>query len=239
MEPTMKKGLAVLLCFCIAFLPAMSHAGARTTIPGFHKSFEPPIPKPKPTNGTGRAQPALDLTVAAKSKPKTASPLTVSSASPSSDTLPVAVMDNSGNIILGKGISSITVDSNQDKMVVTQGAQKAIQNWTSFNIGAKDEVDFVQKNSNYVCLNRIFDQNASQILGKLKAAGQVYLINQNGILFGKGSQVNVHTMIASSLNILDSDFLSGALNFQPGLPGNRQYQLSRRFRHKPRDHYYR
>ncbi len=224
----MKKALAVLLCLCIAFLPALSHAGARTTVPGFHKSFEPPIPKPNPPKGAATADPALDLTVAPKKqippfskggqggfyKPKAASSLNASSAPPSSDTLPVAVEDNSGNIILGYGIKSITVDSNQDKMVVTQSAQQAIQNWASFNIGADATVQFNQKNSSYICLNRIFDQDPSQIFGKLTAVGQIYLINQNGILFAPGSQLNVHTMIASSLNILDTDFMNGVLDFK-------------------------
>ena len=53
----------------------------------------------------------------------------------------------------------------------------------------------------------------TQIWGKLIANGQIYLINQNGILFEKGSQVDVHTLIASSLDIADSDFMNGTLNF--------------------------
>ncbi len=208
----MKRALALLLCLWIAFPPAMSQAGARTKIPGFYKSLEPPLPKPKLPSGMGTAQPVLDLTVAPKSNPKIASPLTASSASPSSDALPVAFLDSSGHIKLGKGISNITVDSN--KMDVTQSAQYAIQNWASFNIGANASVQFDQKNSSYICLNRIFDQNPSQIFGKLTALGQVYLINQNGILFGKGSQVNVYALTASSLNISDSDFMNRVLTFQ-------------------------
>ena len=69
----MKKVLVIFLCLWIAFLPAMGHAGAGTTIPGFYKSLAPPLPKPKPPNATGTAQPELELTVAPKSKPKTAS----------------------------------------------------------------------------------------------------------------------------------------------------------------------
>ena len=41
----------------------------------------------------------------------------------------------------------------------------------------------------------------SQILGSIQALGQVYLINQNGIIFGGSSQVNVNTLVASSLPI--------------------------------------
>src|SRR5262249_41154932 len=41
----------------------------------------------------------------------------------------------------------------------------------------------------------------SQISGSLTANGRIYLINQNGIMFGSGSQVNVASLVASSLNI--------------------------------------
>ena len=51
------------------------------------------------------------------------------------------------------------------------------------------------------------------IFGKLKADGKIYLINQNGILFGPGSQMNVNTLVASALNIKNSDFINGSLNF--------------------------
>jgi filamentous hemagglutinin family protein len=213
----MKRALAVLLCLGIAFLPAMSQAGAGTKVPGFYKSLLPPLPKLKLLNGTGETLPKLTLTVAAKSKPKTASAATPSPASTSSDTLPVAQTDNSGQIVLGQGISSISVDSSQDKMVIIQNTPHAIQNWSSFNIGANAWVQFDQKgNSSWVVLNRIFDLNPSLIFGKLTAEGQVYLINQNGILFGPGSQVNVHTLIASSLNISNSDFMNGVLHFTAG-----------------------
>src|SRR5208283_990523 len=204
----MKRALAVFLCVGIAFLPAISHAGAGTKIPGFYKSLLPPLPKPKLPNGTETTLPELNLTVTPKSKPKAASVPATSTSSLPSDTLPVAITDNSD-----QGISSI-ITVNSSKMVVTQNAPQAIQDWASFNISANAWVQFNQQgHTNWVCLNRIFDLNPSQIFGKLTADGQIYLINQNGILFGPGSQVNVHSLIASSLNISDFDFLNGNLNF--------------------------
>src|SRR5208337_1053320 len=62
-------------------------------------------------------------------------------------------------------------------------------------------------------LNRIWDNNPSLIFGKITADGRIYLINQNGILFGPGSQVNVNSLVASALNIHDADFLSNTLHF--------------------------
>jgi filamentous hemagglutinin family protein len=204
-----KRALAVFLCLGITFLPAISNAGAGAKIPGFDRAFLPPLPKPKTPDKAGAARPELKLTVDPKPKHKSASVL----ASSSPATLPVAVKDSSGNIILGPGISSISVNSNQNKMDVTQDAPRAIQNWSSFNISSNGWVQFEQPNSSSVALNRIFDLNPTQIFGKLTANGQIYLINQNGILFGRGSQVDVHTLIASTLNISDSDFMNGALNF--------------------------
>ncbi len=96
----------------------------------------------------------------------------------------------------------------------------AIIDWQSFNIGSNSSVNFYQRDnaapgnisgaphSNWACLNRIWDNNPSQIWGKLNADGQIYLINQNGILFGPGSQVNVYSLVASALNIRNIDFLS-------------------------------
>ena len=48
----------------------------------------------------------------------------------------------------------------------------------------------------------------SVINGILTATGRVFLINSNGILFGAGSSVNVGALLASTLNITDSNFLA-------------------------------
>ncbi|WP_435550429.1 filamentous haemagglutinin family protein [Desulfobacterium sp. N47] len=102
-----------------------------------------------------------------------------------------------------------------NKLVINQNKSKAIIDWQSFNIGKEAWTHFNQQgNTDWVALNRIYDQNPSQIFGKLTADGKVYLINQNGILFGVNSQVNVHSLIASSLNANDDDFLNGALKFK-------------------------
>src|SRR5579864_936644 len=59
----------------------------------------------------------------------------------------------------------------------------------------------------------ILDQNPSQILGSIIANGQVYLLNPNGIVFGKTATVNVGALFATSLNISNSDFMAGKLKF--------------------------
>ena len=49
----------------------------------------------------------------------------------------------------------------------------------------------------------------SAIHGNLSANGTVFLINPHGILFGRGSNVNVGGLVASTLNLSDDDFRAG------------------------------
>ncbi len=114
-----------------------------------------------------------------------------------------------GKIAPGQG--NISVSGNQ--MTVTQQQNKMIANWDTFNIGRNAEVTFVQPNSSSSALNRIADQNSSQIFGSLKANGQVFLLNPSGIVFGPTATVNVGGLVASSLNLSNEDYLSGQYRF--------------------------
>ncbi|VAW83044.1 hypothetical protein MNBD_GAMMA13-1732, partial [hydrothermal vent metagenome] len=96
--------------------------------------------------------------------------------------------------------------------VVTQNQDKVILNWDKFNITRGNSVRFDQPNSNSVALNRIFQSDPSRINGSLTANGRIYLINSNGIVFGENARVNVHDLIASSLDIKDQVFLKGLAN---------------------------
>lgn len=108
---------------------------------------------------------------------------------------------------------SATVTSSNGSMTVKQASQNAVLNWQSFNIGAAEAVRFEQPNSSSVTLNRVIGADPSSILGSLSANGKVFLVNPNGILFGKGASVNVAGLVASTLNISDSDFMAGNYKF--------------------------
>jgi filamentous hemagglutinin len=92
-------------------------------------------------------------------------------------------------------------------VTVTQDQQQALLSWSSFNIGQNTVLDFDQSAGgvnvgDWVAINTISaSMSPSQILGRLTASGQVYVINQNGIIFGGSSQVDVHALTASSLPI--------------------------------------
>ncbi len=105
------------------------------------------------------------------------------------------------------------VDANGHVNVdVKQTGQNAVLTWETMNVGRQTTLNFDQSagtqtngTNNWAVLNRINDPSGrpSQILGNITAQGAVYVINRNGVLFGAGSQVNVHSLVASSLNLLD------------------------------------
>src|SRR5687767_11552365 len=89
----------------------------------------------------------------------------------------------------------------------------AVINWGSFSIGAGEITRFIQQSAASAVLNRVVGQDPSSILGALQSNGRVFLINPNGILFGANSQINVAGLVASSLAMSNSDFLSGNNRF--------------------------
>ncbi|HEY4078702.1 MAG TPA: filamentous hemagglutinin family protein [Rhizomicrobium sp.] len=102
----------------------------------------------------------------------------------------------------------------QTTVTVQQNAQKAILTWDSFNVGKNTTVHFDQTKgtqsdgtNSWIALNRIVDptSNPSQILGQIKSEGTVYLINRNGIMFGGSSQVNVHSLMATTMDLFSGD----------------------------------
>lgn len=94
-------------------------------------------------------------------------------------------------------------------MTIHQLSNKATLDWQSFNIGPENTVRFDQPQVTSVALNRIHQADPSQILGQLTANGQVYLVNQNGFVFGPNSQVNANTLLVSTLDVTDDAMQKG------------------------------
>ncbi len=101
-------------------------------------------------------------------------------------------------------------------MTITQSSPRAIVNWQSFSIAAPETVSILQHSASSVLLNRVVGNSASEIFGRLTANGQVVLINQYGVLFGPNSQVDVGSLVASTLNVTDRNFLDGNYVFANG-----------------------
>jgi trimeric autotransporter adhesin len=94
-------------------------------------------------------------------------------------------------------------------LTVTQGSQNVIINWQDFSIGADELTRFLQPDSTAAALNRVISNNPSYLLGTLEANGNIYLINQNGILVGSGAVIDTNSFIASTLDVSDEAFMAG------------------------------
>jgi filamentous hemagglutinin family protein len=104
---------------------------------------------------------------------------------------------------------SASIASSATKTQIDQKSEDVVIDWSSFNIGAGQTTQFLQPNAQAIAVNRIGGSAPSQILGTLDANGRIVLINGNGMLFGKGSQVNVGSLVATSTGGSDADVLSG------------------------------
>lgn len=79
---------------------------------------------------------------------------------------------------------------------ITSTAQNNVIGWQDFSVAKGESVNF---NDDHNYLNIVSGQNTSQIDGAINAkGGNIYLVNPNGVIFGKGSSVNVG---AGSFNV--------------------------------------
>src|SRR5262245_23749622 len=115
-----------------------------------------------------------------------------------------------GQVIGGGATINRTAPSRID---VIQQTGKAIIDWRSFNIDFGEHTNFQQPSASAVALNRVGSGVSSNINGLLTANGQLFLINPNGVVFGNGARVNVGSLVATTADIRNEDFLAGRYRF--------------------------
>lgn len=114
-----------------------------------------------------------------------------------------------GEVVSGVG----SISQAGSTTTIQQSSTQLSLTWKGFDIAPQETVNFRQPSASAIAVNRIYDTNGTQILGRLDANGQVYLINPNGILFGRGAQVNVGGLVASTLDINDASLGSRTRSF--------------------------
>lgn len=112
-----------------------------------------------------------------------------------------------GGVVVG-GTGNIQYFDSNTTIVEQQTGNLALD-WQSFNLGTGDLIRFNQPSASSVVMNRIIDQNPSQIFGTIEANGRVFLSNPNGMIFGKTATVNVGSLVATSLQMETQDFMAG------------------------------
>jgi filamentous hemagglutinin family protein len=140
---------------------------------------------------------------------------------PAVTSLQDALHDSTGILTWqGAGLPVQATSGSATNVTITQTDPRAVLSWTTYNVGPQTTLQYVQQQHGvaqpqWVALNRVVGQidpatglrmantapAPSKILGSIKADGIVLVINPNGIIFGAGAQVNVHSLAASSLDV--------------------------------------
>ncbi len=113
-----------------------------------------------------------------------------------------------GNLTGSTGLTGASWGAN----TVLDTENGAVLNWNNFDTLNGQSVTFNQYisgvlNSSSAVLNRISSGNVpTQFNGALSANGRVFIVNPAGVVFGAGASVNVAQLVASGLNMSDSDF---------------------------------
>ena len=126
-------------------------------------------------------------------------------------------LPTNGQIVAG---NAVIQQPSPNELIIQQSSDKTIVHWKDFSIQSHEGVEFKQPSSNATALNRVQGTKVSEILGKLAANGNVFLINPNGIIFGQSARVDVNGLLASTSDIHDDDFLAGRYNFNIPSPKN-------------------
>lgn len=116
-----------------------------------------------------------------------------------------APLPTGGQVVSGTG----SVAASAKGLLITQKSDRLALDWQQFSIGAGHSVEFVQPSRASVAVNRVLGTEVSTIQGALKANGQVFLLNPNGVWFTPSAQVNVGSLVASTLSLQAEDIASG------------------------------
>ncbi|MEL6792422.1 MAG: filamentous hemagglutinin N-terminal domain-containing protein, partial [Pseudomonadota bacterium] len=105
------------------------------------------------------------------------------------------------------------------RTTIRQNSDRVVIDWKSFDIDADEAVEFLQPGRTSVALNRVLDGLPTNIRGQLLANGNVWIVNQHGIVFHAGSVVDVGGLLATTSDISNADFMAGNYRFdKPGRP---------------------
>ncbi len=113
-----------------------------------------------------------------------------------------------------------TFDNTDAKTLVITPSDHAIINFNSFSIAANETVRFNQASSGSSVLARVTGGSSSDIFGSLFSNGQLVLVNQNGITFHDTANVQVGSLIASTLDIQSSLYLQNQFIFEKATGSN-------------------
>ena len=125
-------------------------------------------------------------------------------------------LPQNGNVTQGQVDISLP---DPQTMMLQQGTTSAIIDWESFDLDPQDRFLVFQPTDDSWLLNRVNGGTVSTILGEIQANGGLVLVNPNGITLGNGSRINAGSLIMTTTDISDENFINRNFVFdRPGSP---------------------
>jgi|GEM_PF-1454265 len=90
---------------------------------------------------------------------------------------------------------------------------KTIIHFDTFHLKPNETTRFIQPNEKSSVLCRITGKESSIIGGRLESNGSLFLINPQGMIFTETAQIYVGSLIASTLDLQNEDFIKGTYRF--------------------------
>ncbi|MFH0839852.1 MAG: filamentous hemagglutinin N-terminal domain-containing protein [Candidatus Omnitrophota bacterium] len=106
------------------------------------------------------------------------------------------------------------IDASVANQLTIRPSDNAVINYNSFSIAPNESVYFYQNSGSSNVLNNVTGSQQSVIAGYLYASGNIFIVNPNGIVFDPSANINVGSLVASTMNIDTTDFLNGDFMFQ-------------------------
>jgi filamentous hemagglutinin family protein len=113
---------------------------------------------------------------------------------------------------------NVTITQRGNRTII-RASDRSIINYRSFDVGRNERVRFIQPGRDATVLNRINSTRPTQIDGSIKANGQIYFVNPNGIYFSGTSMIDAAGIYAAAGNISSQDFAAGNARFT-GIQGD-------------------
>ncbi|MDP3789173.1 MAG: filamentous hemagglutinin N-terminal domain-containing protein, partial [Candidatus Omnitrophota bacterium] len=106
------------------------------------------------------------------------------------------------------------IDTSVANQLTIRPSDNAVINYNSFSIAENESVYFYQNSGTSNVLNNVIGSQQSNIAGYLYANGNIFIVNPNGIVFDPRANINVGSLVASTMNIDTNDFRNGNYTFQ-------------------------
>ncbi|KGK78462.1 hypothetical protein PM03_14760 [Thalassobacter stenotrophicus] len=117
--------------------------------------------------------------------------------------------------VVAAGTAAISQSGNTT--TITQGSDRAIIDWRSFNLAPGHSVNFVQPGQNAATLNRVQSFSPSVIEGRITAPGTVVIQNAAGVMMTGDAVIDVGGFVATSQIVAPGVFFErGDLRFGGG-----------------------